>query len=247
MSEPPPFVHLHARSHYSLLSSPAAVKDLVAAAAADGQPALALCDNGNLFGAIEFYKACGKAGIKPILGQTTYVARQSSKDPARGDNPTHDLTLLAADEQGFDNLKKLSGRAWLEGFSYRPRADLEMLSEHRQGLVALSGTLSSAIASAILQDDLAGARATAGRLRELFGRDGFFLEVAETGCEPQRKVTAALRRLSAELDIPCVATNDVHYLKPADWPAHDILPCIRSGKPVADQTRFRMSSRELYL
>ena len=121
MSEPPPFVHLHAPSHYSLLSSPAEVEDLVAAAAADKQVALALTDNGNLFGAIEFYKACGKAGIKPILGQTTYVAARTIRDPARADNPTHDLTLLAADDQGFDNLKKLSGRAWLEGFSYRPR------------------------------------------------------------------------------------------------------------------------------
>ena len=247
MSELPPFVHLHTRSHYSLLASPAALGDLVAAAASDGQPALALCDNGNLFGAVEFYKACQKNDIKPILGQTTYVAARTNQETARAGNQTHDLTLLAATNRGFENLKQLSGRAWLEGFSYRPRADLELLQQHREGLIALSGTLSSQIATSILQDDLDGARTTAGRLRELFGAENFFLEVAETACEPQTKVTRALRQLGKELDIPCVATNDVHYLQPGDWLAQDIMLCIRSGKTVADQTRFRMSSRELYL
>ncbi|MCA8950043.1 MAG: DNA polymerase III subunit alpha, partial [Planctomycetes bacterium] len=248
MSAPPPFVHLHTRSHYSLLAAPAAVNELVKAAAEDDQPALALTDNGNLFGAVEFYKACKKHDIKPILGQTTYVAARTNKEPQRaGDNPTHDLTLLAADNSGFENLRKLSGVSWLEGFSYRPRADLELLDHHKSGVIALSGTLSSQIATSILQDDIQSARATAGRLRELFGADNFFFEVAETACEPQTKVSQTLRRLGADMGIPCVATNDVHYLTQADWLAHDIMLCIKSGKTVADQTRFRMSSRDLYL
>jgi len=247
MSEPPPFVHLHTRSHYSLLASPAAVGDLVDAAAADEQTAIALCDNGNLFGAIEFFQACQRRQLRPILGQTTYVAARSNKETAGADNPTHDLTLLASDNRGFENLKQLSSRAWIEGFSYRPRADLELLDQHKHGLIALSGTISSQIATSILQDDLDGARATACRLRDLFGAENFFLEVAETNCEPQRKVTHALRQLGRELDIPCVATNDVHYLQPDDWLAQDIMLCIRSGKTVADQNRFRMSSRELFL
>ena len=247
MSDAPPFVHLHVRSHYSLLAAPVEVSDLVAAAAADGQPALALTDNGNLFGAVEFYKACKGKNVKPILGQTTYVAGRTRKETAGADNPTYDLTLLATSNEGFDNLKKLSSRAWLEGFSYRPRVDLEVLHEHRQGLIALSGTVSSQIATAVQQGDLAGAAATAGRLRELFGAENFFLEVAETGFEAQRKVSGALRRIGQDLGIPCVATNDVHYLKPEDWLAQDIMLCIRSGKSVADQTRFRMGSRELYL
>ncbi|MDO8348612.1 MAG: DNA polymerase III subunit alpha [Planctomycetota bacterium] len=247
MSEPPPFVHLHVRSHYSLLSAPVEVGDLVAAAAADGQTALALTDNGNLFGTVEFYKACKEKKLKPILGQTTYVASRTCKEGAGADNPTHDLTLLAADKPGFENLKKLSGRAWLEGFSYKPRVDLDVLHEHRGGIIALSGTISSQVAAAIQQNDLDGARKTALRLRELFGKDNFFFEVAETGFEGQRKISQALRALGRELDIGCVATNDVHYLRQEDWLAHDIMLCIRNGKTVADQTRFRMSSRELFL
>jgi DNA polymerase III subunit alpha len=247
MTEAPPFVHLHVRSHYSLLAAPAEVSSLVAAAAEDGQPALALTDNGNLFGAVEFFKACKDKKIKPIIGQTTYVAGRTRNDTAGADNPTYDLTLLAVDNKGLDNLKKLSGRAWLEGFSYRPRVDLEVLQEHRQGLIALSGTVSSQIATAVLQGDPQGAKRTAMQLRELFGADNFFFEVAETGYEQQRKVTQALRAFGAELGIPCVATNDVHYLKADDWLAQDIMLCIRSGKTVADPQRFRMGSKELFL
>ncbi|MFY9344281.1 MAG: DNA polymerase III subunit alpha [Planctomycetota bacterium] len=247
MTDAPPFAHLHVRSHYSLLAATAEVGNLVAGAAADGQQALALTDNGNLFGAVEFYKACKDKLVKAIVGQTTYVAGRTRKEGAGADNPTYDLTLLAADNRGFDNLKKLSGRAWLEGFSYKPRADLELLQQHRDGLIALSGTVSSQIATAILQGDLQGARTTALRLRELFGKDNFFLEVAETGYEQQRKVARALRELSASTGIPCVATNDVHYLKAEDWLAQDIMLCIRSGKTVADQQRFRMGSHELFL
>ena len=117
MSDAPPFVHLHVRSHYSLLAAPSQVGSLVEAAAADGQTALALTDNGNLFGAVEFFKACRDQKLKPILGQTTYVARRSRKESAGADNPTYDLTLLAADNRGLHNLKQLSGRAWLEGQS----------------------------------------------------------------------------------------------------------------------------------
>ncbi|HEB54189.1 MAG TPA: DNA polymerase III subunit alpha, partial [bacterium] len=248
MTEAPPFVHLHVRSHYSLLTSPAQIAPLVAAAAEDGQPALALTDNGNLFGAIDHFKACRKAGIKPILGQTTYVASRSARESAGADNRTSDLTLLAADNRGFDNLKKLSSRAWLEGFSYRPRVDYDMLREHREGIIALSGTsATSELATAIKQNDYEGAKRTALRLRELFGEDNFFLEVAITESEEQRKVTLGLKKLGEELSIPCVATNDVHYLKPDDWLAQDIMLCIQGGKSVADQQRFRMGSRDLYL
>src|SRR5688572_30335863 len=235
MSDAPPFVHLHVRSHYSLLAAPSQVANLVQAAAADGQTALALTDNGNLFGAVEFWKACRDHKLKPIVGQTTYVARRTRKESAGADN------------RGLHNLKQLSGRTWLEGFSYKPRADTELLHEHREGLIALSGGLSSQIATAIQHGDLGGAKTTAAQLRELFGPENFFFEVAETGFEPQRKVTAALRSLGQELSIPCVATNDVHYLRAEDWLAQDIMLCIRSGKTAADQQRFRMGSRELFL
>ncbi|MBK8098947.1 MAG: PHP domain-containing protein [Planctomycetes bacterium] len=246
MAEAPDFVHLRVHSHYSLLTAPVEVGDLVKAAAADGQKAIALTDNGNLFGAVELFKACKEAQIKPILGQASWLAGRTMAEPAGPDNPTYDLTLLATSTQGFENLRKLSGEAWLRGFSYRPRIDLDLLSRHREGLIALSGAMSAQIPQALQQQDLAGARAAAGRLRDVFGPDNFFLEVAETNYEPQHKVTAGLRRLGTELGIPCVATNDVHYLKPDDWLAQDIMLCIRNGKTVADQDRFRMGSRELF-
>jgi DNA polymerase-3 subunit alpha len=247
MTEPPPFVHLHVRSHYSLLAAPSEVGSLVTAAAEDGQPAIALTDNGNLFGAVEFFKACRDKKIKPIIGQTTYVAGKTRRETAGADNPTYDLTLLAVDNRGLDNLKKLSGRAWLEGFSYRPRVDLEVLHEHRAGLIALSGTVSSQLSTAVLQGDHETCKRTAGQMRELFGPENYFFEVAETGYEQQRKVSQALRALSHDLGIACVATNDVHYLKADDWLAQDIMLCIRSGKTVADPQRFRMGSHELHL
>ena len=247
MTEAPDFVHLRARSHYSLLSAPADVKSLASTAAADGQRALALTDNGNLFGAVEFYKACKKAEIRPILGQTTYVAERSNAEKQGPGNQTFDLTLLATSNEGFDNLRKLSSQAWLEGFSYRPRTDLEHLAAHSKGLIALSGSFQSQIGQALQQGDGKAALETAGRLAELFGKDNFFLEVAETGAEVQSRVTAGKRELAKRLGIPCVATNDAHYLKSSDWLAHDIMLCIRNGKTVADQDRFRMSSRELHL
>ena len=245
MTEAPPFVHLHVRSHYSLLAAPAQVGPLVAAAKEDGQTALALTDNGNMFGSVDLFKACKKAEIKPILGQTTYYAGRSSKETAGASNPTFDLTLLAENNVGFENLKRLSGKAWLEGFSYRPRIDREMLAEHKEGIICLSGTVSSQVAMAIQQNDYEAAKEAAIGLRDLFGAENFFLEVAITGYEAQRKVTLGLKKLGEELGIPCVATNDVHYLKQEDWLAQDIMLCIRSGKSVADQERFRMGSREL--
>ncbi|MFK7741968.1 MAG: DNA polymerase III subunit alpha [Planctomycetota bacterium] len=247
MSDAPDFVHLHVRSHYSLLASPAQVGPLVAAAKEDGQKAIALTDNGNMFGAVDLFQKCKKAEIKPVLGQTMYFAGRTADETAGADNPTFDLTLLARNNEGFENLKKLSGRGWLEGFSYRPRVDLKMLAEHSEGIICLSGTVSSQCAMAIQQNDFAAAKKAALAMRELFGDDNFFLEVAHTGTDAQRKVTAGLKKLGEEIDIPCVATNDVHYLKPEDWLAQDIMLCIRSGKSVADQERFRMGSRELYL
>ena len=140
MSEAPDFVHLRTRTHYSLLTATADVGDMVAAAAADGQKALALTDNGNLFGAVEFYKACKEKGLRSVLGLTAYVAGKSMREPTSAENPSHDLTLLAATQEGWDNLRLLSSRSWLEGFSYRPRIDLDLLAKHGKGLIVLSGS-----------------------------------------------------------------------------------------------------------
>jgi DNA polymerase-3 subunit alpha len=247
MSSTPDFVHLRARSHFSLLGSPVGVKGLVAAAKADGQQAIALTDNGNLFGSVEFFKTCRSQELRPILGQVTYVATNSRHEKQGPANPTFDLTILATDNEGFDNLRKLSSMGYLEGFSYRPRVDLEALAEYRNGLIALSGSFTSVLGQALQQGDGRSAVEWAGRLRDVFGAESFFLEIAETGTEVQRKVTEGLLEISKRTEIPCVATNDVHYLQQKDWLAHDIMLCIRGGKTVSDQDRFRMSSRELYL
>jgi DNA polymerase-3 subunit alpha len=242
----PDFVHLRVHSQYSLLSAPVRIPELVAAAVADGQRALALTDSGNLFGAVQFFSACQQAGIRPILGMTAFFAGRTATEPSGADNPTYQLTLLAATETGWRNLKQLSTRAYQEGFHYRPRIDQAMLTEHREGLIVLSGGLSGEIDQRILTNDVDGATARAVALQELLGEDNFFLEVMETGYEPQRRVRQDLLEISAATGIPVVATNDVHYRYQEDWIVQDILMCIRDGRTISDQDRFKMGSRELH-
>jgi DNA polymerase-3 subunit alpha len=246
MADAPEFVHLRLHTQYSLLSSPLRIAEAVKAATADGQRALALTDSGNLFGAIEFYQACRGAEIKPILGMTAFVAGKSRLEPTGTDNPTFQLSLLAADARGWDNLRRLSSLAFLEGFHYRPRVDLELLARHSAGLIALSGGMQGEVQQHLMAGRQVEATRVAGRLRELFGRESFYLELMETGYAPQRQANAALRALAETLDSPVVATNDVHYLTAEDWIVQDIMLCIRNGHVVSNPDRFRMGSRELF-
>ncbi|MEZ5963360.1 MAG: DNA polymerase III subunit alpha [Planctomycetota bacterium] len=241
------FVHLRLHSQYSLLTAPLTIEDAVAAAKADGQTALALTDDGNLFGAIEFYQACQGAGMKPILGMNAYVAGRSHKEPTSADNQTFPLTLLAENNTGWANLRRLSSIAYLEGFHYRPRLDKDLLQQHGEGIIALSGTVSSETAQHLLAGRNAEALQTAGALRDIFGPDRFFLELMETGHEPQQRVNQGLLELHQRLRAPIVATHDVHYLTREDWIVQDIVLCIRNGNVVSNPERFRMGSRELYL
>jgi DNA polymerase-3 subunit alpha len=156
------FVHLRTHSHYSLLSATCRTKELVAAAHADGQRALALTDSGNLFGAVEFYKACQSKELKPILGMATYIAGRSRLEPTTAENPTYDLSIWAADTVGFANLRRLSSAAYLEGFHYRPRIDRELLARHREGLIVASGNGAGEMALRLQQGDVAGAARLAG-------------------------------------------------------------------------------------
>ncbi len=245
-ANPPDFVHLRVHSQYSLLTAPVRIPELVAAAAADGQQALALTDNGNLFGAVQFFRACRREGIRPILGMTAFMAGRTASEPSGADNPTYQLTLLAADERGWQNLKRLSTWAYQKGFHYRPRIDQAILKRHRDGLIALSGGLAGEIDQRILTNDLEGASARAAELEELLGKGNFFLEVMETGYEPQRRVRHGLLEISVATNIPAVATNDVHYRYQEDWIVQDILTCIRDGRTISDQDRFKMGSRELH-
>ncbi len=242
----PDFVHLRTHSHFSLLSAPARVKDLVRAAKRDGHAALGLTDSGNLYGAIEFYKACRAADLRPVLGMLAWTAERTRHEPTAADNPTHQITLFAAGETGWQNLKKIASVGFLEGFYYRPRIDRETLQEHREGLIALSGDLSGEIPRLLLAGDTAAACRAVGEHEEIFGKGNFYLELMETGVEGQRRVNSLLLEIHRRLGTPVVATNDVHYIHRDDWVAQDIMMCIRNGKVVSDPQRYRMPSRELF-
>jgi DNA polymerase-3 subunit alpha len=242
----PDFVHLRTHSHYSLLSAPARVGDLVRSAAEDEQAALGLTDSGNLYGAIEFYKACKGKGIRPLLGMVAFEAGKSRFEPTSAANPTQQLTLFARDATGWDNLKKLSSLGFLEGFYYRPRIDREALAAHAEGLIALSGDLSGEVPRLLQSGDTAAACRAVAEFEEMFGKGNFYLELMETGVEAQQRLNPLLLELHRRLGTPVVATNDVHYIKKDDWVAQDIMLCIRNSKVISDPQRFRMPSRELY-
>lgn len=241
------FVHLHTHSHYSLLDCTATLDKLIEAAAADGMNALAVTDHGNMFGAVEFYKKARAAGIKPIVGYEAYMAPDSRfSRRSRGiSNAAFHLTLLAQDETGYRNLMHLASAAYTEGFYYRPRIDKEILAEYSDGLVCLSGCLSGEISHLLSVDDPQRAREVADFYRSIFpGR--FFVEIQDHGLEPQHRVLPGLVALAGELDLPLVATNDIHYILKDDWEAHDALLCINTGKLVSDEKRMRFGSHEFY-
>lgn len=241
------FVHLHVHSEYSLLDGAVRIRDLTARAAELGMKALALTDHGVMYGAIPFYKACREQGIKPIIGCEAYLTTGSRFDKgARKDNPTYHLILLARNETGYRNLMKLCSIGHLEGFHYKPRIDLESLAAHAEGLICLSSCLGGEISQHLLHDRTEEARKAAYRYREMFGED-FYLELQDHGLLEQKKVMKAMIELSRETGIPLAATNDVHYLQPADAAVQDVLICIGTGKTVEDEGRFKMSTDQLYL
>jgi len=242
------FTHLHVHTEYSLLDGACRISDLVKKAAEFNMAELAITDHGNLFGAIQFYQACHAAGIKPIIGYEAYVAPDSrfnrQKQP-RQETAFH-LTLLAHDHTGYKNLLKLSTAAYLEGFYYRPRIDLELLAGHSDGLVALSGCLSGILNARLLAGDEEGALERAGQLRDIFTPERFFIEIQDTGLEEQKRAHPGLAKLAETLSLKLVATNDIHYIDPEDYEAHDALLCINTGKLVSDRNRMRMSTNEYY-
>ncbi|MDI6739793.1 MAG: DNA polymerase III subunit alpha, partial [Candidatus Edwardsbacteria bacterium] len=225
---------------YSILDGLISVKQLVKKALEYRLPALALTDHGNMFGALDFYTQAREAGVKPIIGSEVYVAPASRFDKAPNDTGerSHHLILLARDETGYKNLMKLSSAGFLEGFYYKPRIDKELLQSHASGLLAMSSCTKGEIPQAILRKELQKARAAAAFYKELFG-EHFFLELQDHGMEEEKKVIPALAALAKELDIPLVATNDVHYLESRDARAHDALLCIQTQSTVADQNRLK--------
>lgn len=242
------FTHLHVHTEYSLLDGAARINQLVQAASDHNMPSLAITDHGVMYGAIDFYKACRKAGIKPVIGCEIYVApgKRSEKVSGRDDRNYH-LVLLAKDNEGYRNLVKIVSQANIDGFYYKPRADKELLAAHSGGLIALSACLAGEIPELILQDNFEKARATAGQYAEIFGRDNFFLEIQDHGLTDQRKVNAALRDLSRQTALPLVATNDVHYVRRDDAFTQDVLLCIQTGKTLSDTSRMSFEGQEFYL
>ncbi|HEU68033.1 MAG TPA: DNA polymerase III subunit alpha, partial [Candidatus Acetothermia bacterium] len=228
------FVHLHVHSEYSLLDAMGRVRELVARAAELGMPALALTDHGNVSGAVKFYRAAREKGIKPLLGAELYVAPGSrhSRHPSRSRSPYH-LVLLAMDRTGWQNLLLLTSRAHTEGFYYKPRVDLELLADHAQGLIALSACESGEVQRLLLQGRPDEAATAAGRLGEVFpGR--FYIELQDHGLERHRALVRDQLALAARLDLPVVATADVHYLYAEDQEPHRVLINIQAGKKLSD-------------
>jgi DNA polymerase III subunit alpha len=242
------FVHLHLHTEYSLLDGAIRIADLPARLRELGMDACAITDHGAMYGIIDFYLACRKKGVKPIIGCECYVAPRGRTDRVVGldKEPAH-LVLLAKDRTGLVNLMKLVSAGFVEGYYYRPRIDLEILGRHSEGLVALSACLSGEIASAVLARDLDRARAVALRYDALFGRGNFYLEVQSNGIPEQNFVNAALIDLSKETGIPLVATNDCHYLLKEDAKAHEILLCMQTGKRMSDPDRMRMPTEAFYV
>jgi DNA polymerase-3 subunit alpha len=250
----PSFVHLHCHSHYSLLDGASPIDRLVERAAELGMNALAITDHGNLHGALEFYQAAKAAGINPIIGYEAYIAPGSrfQKDAGSQKDAACHLTLLAKDRVGFANLLQLATKAFLEGFYFKPRIDRELLEQYGEGIICLSGCLSSEFSRALIgssreqRESLAQAREVAGWFQKRFG-DRYFIEVQDNGLDVQRQVTEASLDISRELGIPPVATCDCHYVNREDAEAQDILLCVNTGRFRSDTSRMRMDSTEFYL
>ena len=246
-----PFVHLHCHSHYSLLDGAGKLERLIQRAKALQMNALALTDHGNLHGALEFYQKAKDQGIKPIVGYEAYVAPASRfhKDASGMKEASFHLTLLAQNRTGFKNLLKLSSAAFLEGFYFRPRIDKELLQAHHEGLICLSGCISSEFNRALIsgsEPDMDRATQVAQWYAKLFG-DRYFIEIQDNGLELQRMAAEYSAQIAQRVGLPLVATSDVHYVDPDDAVAQDILLCINTGKFRTDANRMRMDTNEFYL
>jgi len=244
-----PFCHLHCHTHYSLLDGANRIKPLVRRTKDMGMKALAITDHGNMFGAVEFYRAARAVGLKPIIGCETYMAPGHRRErEAKGiSEASYHLLLLAMNRTGYINLMRLSSVAFKEGFYYRPRIDKEILAELNQGLICTTACLAGEIPQALLSHNRAAAEEMAKAYLSIFGPERFFIEIQNLGLEEQRMINPELADLAKRLGVGLLATNDVHYLTHDDVEAHDVLCCISTGKLVTDEDRFRFQTDQVYL
>jgi DNA polymerase-3 subunit alpha len=253
------FVHLHVHTEYSMLDGAARVGDLVAEVARQEMPAIAMTDHGNVFGAFDFYKQATNVGVKPIIGIEAYIAPESRHEKKRvqwasgGDDDvsgggayTH-MTILAENNQGLANLFRLSSLASLEGYYYKPRMDRELLSRYADGLIATTGCPGGEIQTRLRMGNYREALRAASDYRDIFGAPNFFLELMDHGIEIETRVRADLLKLAKELNLPLLATNDLHYTFAEDGAAHEALLCVQSGSTLADPKRFKFDNHEFYV
>ena len=243
------FVHLHVHTHYSLLDGLCKIDSLLDKAKELGYHALSITDHGGMFGAVEFYDKAIKKGIKPIIGCETYISPTSRREkPKRGTSvSSYHLTLLASTNEGYKNLMKLVSIGYLEGFYYKPRIDREVLSKYGKGIIGLSGCLKGEIPYLLQQGKEKEAREIAGIYQEILGKGNFFLELMNLSLPVQDEVNRKLLKISKSMDIPVVASNDVHYINPDDAYAHEALLCLQTKTTLGNSRRMRFGSKEFYL
>ena len=244
-----------------MLDGAARIGDVVAAAAADGQPALGITDHGNMYGVLDFYQACRNLDVTPIIGFEAYMAladrrerpvRRGRVDDSGGDSSEgqklyYHLTLLAENNAGYHNLMQLSSRAFLEGYYYKPRLDWELLEQHHEGVIATTGCLGGIVLQHLMRGETEEATAAAARLQDIFGRDSMFVELQDHGIDKQHETNPQLLQLARRLGAPLLATNDSHYVSESDAAAHDALLCVQTGSTMEDPKRFRFEGTQHYL
>jgi DNA polymerase-3 subunit alpha len=244
-----------------MLDGAARVEEVVAAAVADGQPAIGITDHGNMYGVLDFYKACRDQGVTPVIGIEAYQAfdsrferasRRGRVDDTGGDvdggkKLYYHLTLLAETDTGYRNLIKLASSAFLEGYHYKPRTDWDLLAQHSDGVIATTGCLGGHVLQSLLNDDEKGALEKAARLQEIFGRDNLFVELQDHGLAAQHQTNPKLLEIARKISAPVLATNDSHYTRREDHVAHDALLCVQTGATIADPNRFKFEGDQHYL
>ncbi len=242
------FVHLHNHTEYSLLDGACRIERLAEITAQRGQPAVAITDHGSMYGVIDFYRACQKKGVKPVIGCEAYVARRTRFDRVHElDAGSYHLVLLCKNNEGYQNLIKMISHGWTEGFYGRPRVDYELLEQYHEGLIALSACLAGEVPRALMQDDYAVAKAAAQRMAGIFGEGNYYLEVQNHGLPEELHILPGLIRLSKETGIPLAATNDAHYITREDAAMHKVLLCIQTNHTIHDEDGFEFQTDQFYL